>query len=121
MEIPESHTLEIGDRIDMFYTIRGWAKRSKIDSLVHKVDQDPRWAIREYDYNEDKGKLRLRVEILQNPFPVAIVAVAVAVVGAGLFAWLSLDKVEKIVTDPVAGLSVLGMVGAGLLLLWRFK
>lgn len=119
MEIPESHELRIGDRIDMFWTVSGWAKRGKIESLVHKVDQDLRWSIREYDYNEETGKLRIRVEILQNPFPVVVVVVAVAAVGAGLFAWLSLDKVEKIVADPVMGLSVLGAVGAALLFLWK--
>lgn len=117
MEIPESHELRIGDRIDMFYTVSGWCKRGKIESLVHEVDQDLRWAIRAYDYNEDTGKLRLRVEIVQNPFPVMVVVVAVAAVGAGLFAWLSLDKIEKIVTDPVAGLAVLGVVIGGLVVL----
>ena len=119
MEIPQSHEVRIGDKLDLHYTVSGWAKRGKIESLVHKVDQDPRWMIREFEYNEDTGKLRLRVEIMQNPFPVVVVIVAVAAVGAGLFAWLSLDKVEMIVSKPFMGLTMLGAVAGGLYFLVR--
>lgn len=119
MEVPESHEAKIGDVFDLHYSVSGWCKRSKIESLVHEVDVDPRWAITQYEYNEETGKLRIRAKIVQNPFPIMVLIVSVAAVGAGLFAWLSLDKVEKIVADPVIGLSVLGAVVGGLLLIMR--
>lgn len=119
MEVPHGTEARKGDVFDLHYSISGWCKRSKIESLVYKVDQDPRWSIKQYDYDETLGKLRLRVQIEQNPFPVMVLIVAVAAVGAGLFAWLSLDKVEKIVADPVMSLSVLGAVMGGLFLIVR--
>lgn len=119
MEIPQSHELRKGDEIDLHYTVSGWCKRGKIESLVHQVDQDQRWKITEYGYDEGAGKLRLRVKVVINPFPVVVVVVAVAAVGAGLFAWLSLDKVEMIVSKPLMGLTMLGAVAGGLYFLMK--
>lgn len=119
MEVLQSHEARVGDVFDLHYTVSGWCKKGKIESLVREVDVDPRWKITQYEYNEETGALRIRVKILQNPFPIVVVVVAVAAVGAGLLAWLSLDKVEKIVSDPVMGLSVLGAVVGGLLFLWK--
>ena len=86
-------------------------------SLTHKLDTDPRWKVSEYDYDEATGKLRIRVEILKNPFPVVLIVAVIGVIGAGLFAWLSLDKIEIITARPIVGLSILGAVIGGLLVL----
>jgi hypothetical protein len=115
MEVNQGHEVTKGDVLDMFYHVSGWCKRSKIESLVHEVDQDPRWSIRQYEYNEETGALRLRVHVEQNPFPVVVIVVAVAAVGAGLFAWLTLDKVEKITTSPVGAALGMGTMAAAVL------
>lgn len=118
MEVNEAYQARKGDIFDFHYTVSGWCKRSKIESLVHTVDQDMRWSITQYDYDEKAGKLRLRVRIDQNPFPLMIFIAAVGVIGAGLFAWLTLDKIEQITTSPVGAAIGLGTVAAAVLAFW---
>jgi len=117
MEVPQSYEARIGDVFDFHYTVSGWCKESKIASLCHELDEDKRWAVTEYDYDEKTGKLRIRVEIVENPFPLILIVAVIGVIGGGLFAWLSLDKVEKITARPIVGLSMLGAVAAGLMVL----
>ncbi|NVM23392.1 MAG: hypothetical protein HWN68_16605 [Desulfobacterales bacterium] len=117
MEVPESYQARIGDRFDFHYSVSGFGKRGQIESLVREADKDPRWKVEQYEYDENTGKLRLRFKIIQNPLPLIIIVAAIGGIGIGLFAWLSLDKVEKIVSDPIGGLAVLGTVIGGLMVL----
>lgn len=117
MEVSQAEQARKGDVFDFHYIASGWCKQAKIESLVHKLDQDMRWRVDEFQYDEETGKLRIRVEVLENPFPVIIIVAAIGAIGAGLLAWLSLDKIEKITTHPVAGLTALAAVIGGLLIL----
>lgn len=118
MEIPESTEAKVGDIFDLYYSVSGWWTKGKVESLVYRIDQDPRWKITRYDYDEPNDKLRLRVEIVANPFPIVVVVAAIGVAAAGLFAWLSLDKIEKITTSPVGAAMGLGTVAAAVLGMW---
>lgn len=111
----------IGDVFDFHYTIKGWGKQGQVESLVRKLDEDRRWKVVEYDFNPETSKLRIRVEIVENPFPLIVVIAAIAAVGGGLFCWLSLDKVEKIVSHPLGGLMMLGVIAGGIIALRKFK
>jgi len=117
MEVPQSYEARLGDEFDFHYTVSGWCKEGKILSLTHELDADPRWNVTEYDYDEDTGKLRLRVKIVVNSFTLMVIVATIAVIGGGLLAWLSLDKVDKITSRPIVGLSMLGAVAGGLMLL----
>lgn len=120
MEISESEQLRKGDVVDLHYTVSGWCTRGKIESLVHQLDQDMRWEVKEFEYDETKGKVRIRVKVIENPFPVVLIIVAVGAIGAGLFAWLSLDKIEKITTSPIGAALGLGSVAALVLGMYAF-
>ncbi len=120
MEVPQSYEVRKGDLLDFHYAVSGWCKQAKIESLVHKLDEDPRWAVKEFEYDEEKGKLRIRAEVIENPFPVIIIIAAIGAIGAGLFAWLSLDKIEKITSSPVGAALSLGTVAAVIMALWAF-
>lgn len=120
MEVSQAYEVKTGDVLDFHYSVSGWCKQAKIESLVHKLDLDPRWAVKEFEYNEETGKLRLRLEVIQNAWPVIIIIAAIAAIGAGLFAWLSLDKIEKIISSPVGAALSLGTVAAAIMALWAF-
>jgi len=116
-EVPQSYGAVVGDVLDFYYTIRGWGKQGQIESLVNDLDRDPRWEVKEYDL--DNSKLRIRVKVLINPLPVILIVAAIGAIGTGLFVFLSLDKVEKVVASPMGALSLIGIAGAGILLLLR--
>jgi len=118
MEVSESYQARKGDLLDFHYTVSGWCKQGKIESLVYELDQDKRWRVAEFEYDEPKGKLRIRVEIMQNPLPVIVIIAVIGAIGAGLFAWLSLDKIDKITTSPVGAAIGLGTVAAAVLGMW---
>jgi len=117
IEVPQSEQARIGDVFDFFYTITGWGKQGQINGLVSKLDEDPRWQVKEYDLQD--SRLRLRVKVLQNPFPIVLVVAAIGAIGTGLFVFLSLDKVEKVVASPAGALTMVGAVGVGLLFLLK--
>jgi hypothetical protein len=119
-EVSLQDQANIGDVFDFFYTVKGWGKQGQIESLVRKLDEDQRWKVDEYEFDPETSKLRIRVEIVQNPFPVIIVIAAIGAIGTGLFCWLSLDSVEKIVSKPIGGLAMLGVIATGLMALKRF-
>ncbi|MBA7495771.1 hypothetical protein ES702_06360 [subsurface metagenome] len=119
MEVSQAEQARIGDLFDFHYTIKGFGKQGQIDSLVHKLDQDPRWEVKEFDF-DGKNKVRLRVKILENPFPVVIVVGVIGAIGAGLFCFLSLDKIEKIIATPVGAAVGLGTIALGAITLWKF-
>ena len=118
MDISQAYKTVKGDVLDLFYTVSGWGKQGQIESLVHELDQDVRWKVIEYDWQDPK--LRIRVEIVVNPLPVIIIVAAIGAIGAGLFCWLSLDKVEKIISDPIGGAAIAGIVLLGGLLFYKF-
>ena len=117
IEVPQSEQARVGDVFDFFYTIRGIGKQGQINGLVSKLDEDRRWQVKEYDLQD--GRLRLRVKVLQNPFPIVLVVAAIGAIGTGLFVFLSLDKVEKVVASPAGALTMVGAVGVGVLILLR--
>lgn len=120
-EVAPYDQAEIGDVFDFHYTVKGWGKQGQIESLCRKLDEDQRWKVDEYSFDPETSKLRIRVEIIQNPFPLIIVIAAIGAIGTGLFCWLSLDKVEKIVSQPLGGLMMLGLVAGGIMALRKFK
>jgi len=120
VEVPQSEQAKIGDVFDFFYTITGFGKQGQINGLVTELDTDPRWQVVEYDLQD--SHLRIRVKVLQNPFPIILVVAAIGAIGTGLFVYLSLDKVEKVVASPAGALTMLGVLGvAGLFLLKGFR
>ena len=120
VEVPQSEQARIGDVFDFLYTIRGLGKQGQINGLVTELDTDPRWQVLEYDLQD--SHLRIRVKVLQNPFPIILVVAAIGAIGTGLFVYLSLDKVEKVVSSPAGAMTMLGILGvAGLFLLKGFR
>lgn len=117
MEVSQSEQARIGDVFDFFYTIRGIGKQGQINGLVSELDKDTRWKVLEYDLQDNR--LRLRLKVLQNPFPIVLVVAAIGAIGTGLFVFLSLDKVEKVVASPAGALTMVGTVGVGVLILLR--
>lgn len=117
MEVSQAEQARVGDVFDFFYTIRGWGKQGQINSLVNELDRDPRWEVKEFAL--DNSSLRIRVKILQNPFPLVLVVAAIGAIGTGLFVFLSLDKVEKVVASPAGALTMIGAVGVGILVLMK--
>jgi hypothetical protein len=119
MEVSQAEQARIGDVFDFHYSIRGFGKQGQINSLVHELDQDLRWEVQEFDF-DGENKVRIRVKILQNPFPVVIVIGVIGAIGAGLFCFLSLDKIEKIVATPAGAVIGLGTIALGAITLWKF-
>ena len=119
MEVSQAEQARIGDVFDFHYSIKGFGKQGQIESLVHKLDLDPRWEVQEFDF-DGENKLRIRVKILINPFPVVIVIGVIGAIGAGLFCFLSLDKIEKIIASPVGAAMGLGTLLIGAIALWKF-
>jgi len=115
VEVPQSEQARIGDVFDFLYTIRGIGKQGQINGLVSELDKDARWQVVEYDLQD--SRLRIRVKVLQNPFPIILVVAAIGAIGTGLFVFLSLDKVEKVIASPAGALTMLGIVGVGVLFL----
>ena len=93
-----------------YWPVKGWGKAGQIKSLVHELDQDPRWTIEEYDYDDETGKLRIRIRIVQNPFPLIVVVVAIGAIGAGLFAWLTMESIDKVVSSPAGAAISMGAI-----------
>jgi len=120
MEVSQVEQAKIGDVFDFHYSIKGFGKQGQIDSLVHKLDQDPRWEVVEAPEFDGKNKLKIRVRILENPFPIVLVVAAIGAIGAGLFCFLSLDKIEKIVATPAGAAIGLGTIALGAITLWKF-
>ena len=119
MEVSQAYEAKKGEIFDFHYTVRGWGKQGQIESLVRKLDEDPRWKVIQFEYKN--SSLRLRVKVIENPLPLVLILVAITAIGGGLFCWLSLDKIEKVVSDPIGGLAILGTVVGGLMLLRKLK
>ena len=117
VEVPQSEQARIGDVFDFHYTIRGLGKQGQINGLITELDTDPRWKVIEYDLQD--SHLRIRVKVLQNPFPIVLVIAAIGAIGTGLFVFLSLDKVEKVIASPAGALTMVGLVGVGALFLLK--
>lgn len=119
-EVVQTEQAKKGDVLDFFYTVKGWGKQGQIESLVRKLDEDQRWKVKEYDFNPDTSKLRIRVEVVQNPFPIIIIVAAVGAIGTGLFCWLSLDKIEQVISTPVGGLVMAGTIVFAIMAIMKF-
>ena len=119
MEVSQAEQAKIGDVFDFHYSIKGFGKQGQINSLVHELDQDLRWEVQEFDF-DGENKVRIRVKILINPFPVVIVVGVIGAIGAGLFCFLSLDKIEKIISTPIGAAMGLGTLAIGAIALWKF-
>jgi len=63
-------------------------------------------------------KIEVFIDILQNPVPVLVVVLALTAV-VGLLALLSLDKIEKIVTEPLPNIALILITIAVIIFLVR--
>lgn len=118
MEVSQIENAIKGQIFDFHYTVSGWGKQGQIETLINKLDTDVRWKIINYTWNDPK--LIIRIEIVVNPLPIIIIVAAIGAIGTGLFCYLSLDKIEKVVSSPIGGAATLGVVLLGGLLVYRF-
>ena len=117
MEVSQLENALKGEVYAFHYLVRGWGKEGQILTLIHKIDIDKRWKVISYTWNEPK--LIIKIEIVINPLPVVIIVAAIGAIGTGLFCYLSLDKIEKIIESPMIKTSILGTVLIGGLILFR--
>jgi len=116
-----------------------WLRASQLALIENRLSRlYPDFEIIRYDWTDDGVIIECRVRTDMENKPVtqeagiagAITAVAIAmvIVGGGFFFWLSLDKVEKLVSVPDIGSSIkIGTVAilifaaAYFLIAWRKK
>jgi len=137
-EISKDEPLYPGDVIEMEFKTFGpdwvYLRAAELAMLKGRMEEkNPDYELIAWDSTTHKDKLILTFRILEPREPTEQVqqagigtaaVIAVIVVGAGLFTWLSLDKVYKISSTPagqvaLAGSSVLGVVVVGYII-YRF-
>ena len=135
--IDSNTPLSPGDIIEMSFNVFGsatwdYARAVQLQILLSVIEKkNPNYQLLSYSNRE---QLHLTFKILGRPVDgepelqeagIASAAIlAAAVIGVGLFTWLSLDKVEKIVQTPAGKIAVTGVGAVGIavlvLILMRF-
>jgi len=127
-EIDKDEPLQAGDVIEMhFKAFGGWIYLRAAELAILKwqlTRKNPNWEMTGWDSSTHPDKLVLIFRILQ---PVVTepqiqkagvvttgAVIAVIVIGAGLFAWLSLDTIYKITDSPAGKIALAGTGSLGI-------
>jgi len=128
-EIDKDEPLQPGDEIEMHFKAfgPGWLYLRAAELAILKWQlsrENPDWKMTAWDSTTYPDKLVLTFEILepvvsepqvQQAGVITTAAVIGAIViGAGLFAWLSLDKIYKITDSPAGKIALAGTGSLGI-------
>ena len=129
-EIDKDEPLYQGDRIEMHFKTFGpawvYLRASELAILKWRLsEKNPEWKMIAWDHTTYTDRLVLTFEILEGPVVsgpqvqqagviTTAAVIGVFVVGAGLFAWLSLDKIYKIVESPAGKIALAGTGSLGI-------
>jgi len=102
VEISPNKRLEPGDLIEMHFTTIGgtWVKASHIALIEYRLSGRSDFEIVSSGNPDDRS---LYFEILikkTNPVIVTAAIISAVIIGAGVIAWLTLDKVYQIMESP---------------------
>ena len=126
-EIDKDEPLQPGDVIEMYFKVfGGWLYLRAAELAVLKWQlgkKNPDWKMTAWDSTTYPDMLVLTFEILEpvvTEMPVqqagiitTAAVIGAVVIGAGLFAWLSLDKIYKITDSPAGKIALAGTGSLG--------
>jgi hypothetical protein len=129
-EIDKDEPLYPGDKIEMHFTYLGpnwvYLHAAELALLEWTLKQkNPYWEMLSWQSLEDKLILEflikeppaeLEVPVQKASFVTAAIIAAI-VLGAGLFTWLSLDKIYKITESPAGQVALAGTGSIGIVIL----
>jgi len=120
IEIDENEPLQPGDIIEMHCRTIGltWLTAAQVAILEWKLKGQPNFQLVSSTYSGNRIVLKIRIiEPAGHQVPMqkagvvsaALIIKVVAAVSIGVLAWLSLDKIYKIVESPAGKIGVAGL------------
>lgn len=107
-EIAQNYQVQNGDVIQFDYKIVAIYEQSQIESIISKINEDPRMSVLGYNVEPSSwfnDLLHIQVKVNQNPFPVLLLVMAIAAVATSLFIYLTLDKIYLISREVPAAVT----------------
>ena len=122
VEIDKKYPLEAGDVIELVYNVKGpaWVVGTALTIIESALNRKKNYSVEAWSHDPDKGQVSIEVKIIDPTPPSdappevqqagigAAIVWAIAVIGGGVFVWLSLDKIYKIVDTPAGQVAVAG-------------
>lgn len=108
--IDQNKALEPGDRIELHFVSIGlaWLKATQIALIEWKLAGRKDFDILNWQI-PDPNTVIFTVQIKQtNPVVLTAAIIAAAIIGAGVVAWLTLDKVYQIIESPAGKVGFTG-------------
>lgn len=107
-EIPrsdwETQTLRVGEVYRFTYEKRFFLSQGSVDSMIARIAGDPHFDV--IDFKQTDGMFTLTAKVIKaSPIPLGYIIAVVATAALGVFAFLSLTKVEKIISSPLGGIA----------------
>ena len=113
VEIDKNKPLSPGDRIEMHFSSVGMVPLAavQIALIEYRLKDAPGFRIRSHEFLGRQG-LIFTIDIIKtNPVLITAAVIGGVIIGAGVIAWLTLDKIYQIAESP-AGTLALGGLGS---------
>jgi len=118
-EIDKNTQLNAGDVIEMHFNYSGgaWVKDVYIALAENQISKNPRYLMQSQQYLDTEFIFTLKI-VNPNPADIpaqeagispTLIAAGILAMGTGLFFYLSLSKVYKIMDSPAGKIAVAGM------------
>ena len=127
IEIDAETLLQPGDRLERHFKSSGpiWLKAAQIALLEKRIEKDPRYEITGWSHDKNNLIFMIRIKqpgpkeprIQQASISVGAIVIAVSVAAAGLFFWLTITRIYKIIETTPGKVIALGTIATIFLLL----
>jgi len=110
-EINLNQPLQAGDVIELHFRTTGmlWIQAAQIALIENRVENNSRFEILSHSLFNDQT-LVFKCKVKQtNPVVVTAAVIGAVIIGAGVIAWLTLDKVYQLVDSPAGKIAVGGI------------
>lgn len=116
IEIDINKHLNPGDRIELHFSITGmfWLTAAQIALIESRLEGRKDFRILSHSLPANNQVIFTAQVLKTNPVIVTASIIGAAIIGAGVIAWLTLDKVYQIIESP-AGKAVLGSTAIGVI------
>lgn len=122
--IDQKTPLDVGDVIEIHYKLSGpvWLRATVIDAIERKLrGSDIGFELISTEDDTDSNRLIIKARRIEKPDPAeperyeagitvaaSTIIALIATAGIGLFVWLSLDRIYKIVDNPAGQTALAG-------------